>query len=224
MSEDSTGGATSSKREAAQVMAEVGGVRSSDDPVPGLWFGQPTEERRDATCSAEVKSSEGRGDGPQGLQAPMNVRQLQITLGRRASDLRQRNSESRMRENRSSGLMRGGKQTVIGPRASQAIASRLLYAPWAPVSVRSHLASVLYQRQSGERMEEFLLRTTARIISPVGLPERGFGSLTANPSCGCARGSGEDCASCNATSRSRNPAPRLPWEKVGGRFHPAPGL
>ena len=51
-------------------MAEVGGIRSSDDPVPDLWSGQPAEERRDATCSAEVKSNEGRGDGPQGLQAP----------------------------------------------------------------------------------------------------------------------------------------------------------
>jgi len=37
------------------------------------------------------------------------------------------NSESRMRENRLSGLMRGGKQTVIGPRASQSVASCLLY-------------------------------------------------------------------------------------------------
>jgi hypothetical protein len=34
-----------------------------------------------------------------------------------------------MRENRLSGLMRGGKQTVIGPRASQSVASRLLYTP-----------------------------------------------------------------------------------------------
>ena len=32
-----------------------------------------------------------------------------------------------MRENRLSGLMRGGKQTVIGLRASQSVASRLLY-------------------------------------------------------------------------------------------------
>lgn len=32
-----------------------------------------------------------------------------------------------MRENRLSGLMRGGKQTVIGPRDSQSVASRLLY-------------------------------------------------------------------------------------------------
>ena len=34
-----------------------------------------------------------------------------------------------MRENRPSGLMRGGKQMVIGSRASQPIASRLLYTP-----------------------------------------------------------------------------------------------
>jgi hypothetical protein len=88
VNEDSTGGTTSSKREAVRAMTGVGGVRSSDDPVPNLWFGQPAEERRDATCSAEVKSSEGRGDGPQGLQAPYNVRQLQITLGRRASVFR----------------------------------------------------------------------------------------------------------------------------------------
>ena len=50
--EDSTGGATPAKGEAARATAGVGGVRSSDDPVPDLWFGEPTEERRDATCSA----------------------------------------------------------------------------------------------------------------------------------------------------------------------------
>jgi len=69
-SKDSTGGATPSKGKADRAVTEVGGVRSSDDPVPDLWSGQPAEERRDATCSAEVTSSEGRGDGPQGLQAP----------------------------------------------------------------------------------------------------------------------------------------------------------
>ena len=68
--QNSTGGATPQKGEAVRAMAGVGGVRSSDDPVPDLWSGQPAEERRDATCSAEVTSSEGRGDGPQGLQAP----------------------------------------------------------------------------------------------------------------------------------------------------------
>ncbi len=57
--EDSTGGATP-KGKAVRAMAEVGGVRSSDDPVPDLWFGQPAGERRDATCSAGVKRREGR--------------------------------------------------------------------------------------------------------------------------------------------------------------------
>src|SRR5271170_4224695 len=82
--ENSTGGATPTKGKAVRAVTEVGGVRSSDDPVPDLWSGQPTEERRDATCSAEVKSSEGRGDGPQGLPAPEKVRKLQITLYRKA--------------------------------------------------------------------------------------------------------------------------------------------
>src|SRR6266576_3792414 len=78
---NSTGGATSSKGKAVWVVAEVGGVRSSDDPAPDLWFGQPAEERRDATCSAAGKRNEGRGDGPQGLLAPITVRELQIQAG-----------------------------------------------------------------------------------------------------------------------------------------------
>lgn len=82
--EDSTGGTTSTKREAAQVIAEVGGVRSSDDPAPDLWSGELAEERRNTTCSAAEKSSEGRGDGLKGLPAPGKVRTLQITLYRKA--------------------------------------------------------------------------------------------------------------------------------------------
>ena len=81
---DSTSGATPAKGEAARAVAGVGGVRCSDDPVPDLWFGEPAEERRDATYSAGGKSREGRGDGPQGLTAPDKVRQLQITLYRKA--------------------------------------------------------------------------------------------------------------------------------------------
>lgn len=126
--EDSNSGATPETEKAARATAEVGGVRSSDDPVPDLWSGQPAEERRDATCSAGGKSREGRGDGPRGLTAPDKVRQLQITLYRKAQSQpeyrfwslygevlradvlaaawrrvnaqRQRNPESRMRENR----------------------------------------------------------------------------------------------------------------------------
>jgi len=41
-----------------------------------------------------------------------------------------------MRENRLSGLMRGGKQTVNGPRASQSVASRLLYTPLSATPAR----------------------------------------------------------------------------------------
>jgi group II intron reverse transcriptase/maturase len=48
------------------------------------WSGENMAEPRDATCSAGVKSNEGRGDGPQGLPAPTKVRQLQITLYRKA--------------------------------------------------------------------------------------------------------------------------------------------
>src|SRR5712691_4104704 len=99
---DSTGGTTPSKGKAVRARAEVGGVRSSDDPVPDLWFGEPAGERRDATCSAEVKRSAGGGDGPQGLPAPNKLRELQLTLYREAPQgaLRKWNSESRMRENR----------------------------------------------------------------------------------------------------------------------------
>jgi RNA-directed DNA polymerase len=82
--QDSTDGTTPSNGKVDRATTGVGGVRSSDDPVPDLWFGEPTEERRDATCSAEVKRREGRGDGPQGLPAPDKVRQLQITLYRKA--------------------------------------------------------------------------------------------------------------------------------------------
>jgi len=58
--EDSTSGATPETGKAARATAEVGGVRSSDDPAPDLWSGQPAEERRDATCSAGEKRREGR--------------------------------------------------------------------------------------------------------------------------------------------------------------------
>jgi hypothetical protein len=63
--EDSTGGATP-KGKAVRAMAEVGGVRSSDDPVPDLWLGQLAGERRDAACSAGVKRGEVRRRGAKG--------------------------------------------------------------------------------------------------------------------------------------------------------------
>ena len=82
--EDSTGGTTPETEKVVQARTEVGGVRRSDDPVADLWSAQPAEERRDATYSAGEKSREGCGDGPRGLPAPEKVRQLQITLYRKA--------------------------------------------------------------------------------------------------------------------------------------------
>ena len=125
--EDSTGGATPPKEgKAERAVAEVGGVRSSDDSVPDLWSGERAEERRDATCSAARKRNEGLVTALWAISAK-NVRELPPHVEVAASGRVARNSESRMRENRPSGLMRGGKQTVIGPRASQSVASRLLY-------------------------------------------------------------------------------------------------
>ena len=71
--------------EAGRAVAEVGGPDSSDDAAPDLWWsGENAAERSGATCSAVEKSGEGRGDGPQGLPTPDKVRELQITLYRKA--------------------------------------------------------------------------------------------------------------------------------------------
>jgi group II intron reverse transcriptase/maturase len=81
---DSTGG-TTRKGEAERAIAGVGGIRSSEEDMPDLfWSGENMGEQRDATCSAGRKSKEGRGDGPRGLPAPDKVRQLQIILYRKA--------------------------------------------------------------------------------------------------------------------------------------------
>jgi hypothetical protein len=87
-STDSTSGTTRSNGEAAWAMSGVGGVRSSDNPVPDLWFGEPAEERRDTTCSAARKSNEGHGDGPLGYQRHKTVRELPIHAGAAALPLR----------------------------------------------------------------------------------------------------------------------------------------
>ena len=122
--EHSTGGTTPEREKAHRAGAGVGGLGSSED----LWDRITQRERSETTCSAVAKSGKGRGDGPQGLPTPDKVRQLQITLYRKAWKAnRQRNSESRMRENRTSGLMRGGSQTVIGCTPFQSVGFRLLY-------------------------------------------------------------------------------------------------
>jgi hypothetical protein len=58
-SHSSTGGPTPQNEEAVWPRTEVGGVRSSVDPVLDLWFGENMGERRDATCSAVRRRSKG---------------------------------------------------------------------------------------------------------------------------------------------------------------------
>ena len=134
--ESSTGGATPSKGEAARAVAGVGGVRSSDEAMPDLWFGENVAEPRDATCSAVRQSNEELVTALWAIRT-VNVQELQPHTGVAAFSRDERNSESRMRENRPSGLMRGGKQTVIGQSASQSIASRLLYTPISALFCRA---------------------------------------------------------------------------------------
>ena len=82
--EDSTGGSTPQKGKAVRAMAEVGGVRSSDDAVLDLWSGENTEERRDATCSAVRKRKEGLVTALWAISA-IKVRDLQTHTGATAS-------------------------------------------------------------------------------------------------------------------------------------------
>jgi len=70
---------------AGRVVAEVGGPGSSEEAVLDLWWlGENMAEPSGATCSADARSSQGRGDGPRGLPTPNKVRELQVTLYRKA--------------------------------------------------------------------------------------------------------------------------------------------
>lgn len=63
-----------------RAMEGVGILHSSDD----LWDMRTHGERRENTCLNVKKRSEERGDGSQELPTPNKVRQLQITLYRKA--------------------------------------------------------------------------------------------------------------------------------------------
>ena len=71
-------------------MAEVGGVRSSDDPVPDLWFGELAGERRDATCSAAGSATKNVVTAREGYQRPKPFRSCKSM---RAPRLRSRRKE-----------------------------------------------------------------------------------------------------------------------------------
>lgn len=85
VSKRSTPSTTPYKEKAGGAVAGVGGVRSSEDTAPDLWWsGENAEERRDATCSADGNHNRGRGDGRKRLTAPGKIRRLQVTLYRKA--------------------------------------------------------------------------------------------------------------------------------------------
>ena len=67
-------------REACKVAGEVGVLHSSVDLWESITHGEP----REGTCPNAQKRSKGRGDAPQGLRTPNKVRNLQITLYRKA--------------------------------------------------------------------------------------------------------------------------------------------
>jgi group II intron reverse transcriptase/maturase len=83
--EEPTGGASSETDKAVAAGAGVGGLGSSEEAMPDLWWsGENMEERSETTCFAVERSGKGEGDGPQGLPTPDKVRKLQITLYRKA--------------------------------------------------------------------------------------------------------------------------------------------
>ena len=130
---DAQPAAQAGDREAGRVKGEVGVLRSSID----LWASITREERREGTYPHAAKRSKGRGDGSRELPAPNKVRELQVALCRKAkaepfevtpkAPAEDGDPESRVRENRMHGLMRGGIQTVIGGYTLQPVESRLLY-------------------------------------------------------------------------------------------------
>ena len=86
-SHSSTGGPTLQNEEAVWPMTEVGGVRSSVDPAPDLWFEENAGERRGATCSAVRRRSKGLVTALWAISAK-NVRELLIPAGAWASAFR----------------------------------------------------------------------------------------------------------------------------------------
>jgi len=129
----STSGTTSEKKKAVSARAGVRVPHSSlEAPESGV-------ERRRGSCAEESKAERERGDGPKGIVTPTvpekaaGVRNLQRTLYRQAKSMGDRHntrrmpaheanrrtaSESRMREIRPSGSMRGRRVLGSTKRAS----------------------------------------------------------------------------------------------------------
>ena len=116
LSNSTSGASAATPREAGRAVAGVGDLHSSVDPADRTTAG----ERREGTCPHASQSSEGPDDGWSDelwIKTSPKVRKLQRVLYRKAKaeptplkPIRKNgDSESRMRENRLSGLTRGGE-------------------------------------------------------------------------------------------------------------------
>ena len=119
--QDSTGGTTPTKGKAVQVVAGVGGVRSSEEAVPDLWFGQNTEERRDATCSAGWRRNSELVTAHQGYKRQESSGIAIPHWRYRPLVGIERNPESRMRKKPPVRFDEGRGRTVMGLCACQSV-------------------------------------------------------------------------------------------------------
>jgi hypothetical protein len=150
------GGTSPVTDKAAGAGAEVGGLRSSVD------VRETRKERRETACVDVLKRSDGvvtAGKPATSARQTPGISTRTTAVRRKPSG--ERHPESRMRENRPSGLMRGGKQKVIGI-ASHPVASCLLYTARlhhprlheqvrAAISLKRRLGTLAHHVHDGRR-------------------------------------------------------------------------
>ena len=134
-----TPGTSGQVHKARQVHTEVGDLHSSVDPSDIITDGEP----REGTCPNASRRSEGYGDGPalreykhhnisKASNGALSASKRDSSIAKLSMILRNQTEEwdpvSRMRENRSYGLTRGKRVSVISLCASQSALSSLLYS------------------------------------------------------------------------------------------------
>jgi hypothetical protein len=116
--------AQAQRRKAARVTGEVGVLQSSVD----LWESKTRGEPREGTCVDATKRSDGvvmAGKPDRKTEISSGASTLAAAVRRKPTG--ERHSESRVRENRMHGLMRGGGADGHWLPAFQSVAPRLLY-------------------------------------------------------------------------------------------------
>ena len=97
-------------REAGRVAGKVGVLHSSVDLWESITHGEP----REGTCVEATKRSDGVVTaGPPGYQRQKSPEPSTPALAGRRKPIGKRHSESRVRENRMHGLMRGGSNRSL---------------------------------------------------------------------------------------------------------------